>query len=43
MGDTVLHMRAYYGPSMFHESKVFAKVYGKQRDLLARVNGLIAK
>lgn len=41
MGDTTLHMRAYYGPSMFHESKEFSKIYGTQRELLTRINNLI--
>ena len=35
------HMREIYGPSMFLESKEFAKRYGSQRDLLARVNEII--
>jgi hypothetical protein len=41
MGDTMLHMRAYYGPSMFHHGKEFTKLYGTQRQLLARVNEVI--
>jgi Recombination enhancement, RecA-dependent nuclease len=40
-GHTASWMRAYYGPSMAHESKLFARVYGKQRELLARVDAVL--
>ena len=36
------YMRERFGPSMALEGKEFAKVYGSQRELLARVNGLIS-
>lgn len=32
------YMRAMRGPSMLHEAKEFARTYGSQRELLARVN-----
>lgn len=35
---TVTYMRHLYGPSMFYESKEFARVYGSQRELLSKVN-----
>jgi hypothetical protein len=38
---TVRFMRARYGPSMRLESREFAKVYGTQRELLARVNEML--
>jgi hypothetical protein len=38
---TVTYMRAMWGPSMALESKEFARVYGSQRELLARVNSII--
>lgn len=43
MDTTATQMRLKFGPSMAHESKEFARIYGSQRELLARVNGLIAK
>jgi hypothetical protein len=39
---TATEMRAIWGPSMFAESKEFARLYGSQRDLLAKVNELLA-
>ncbi|HXN96007.1 MAG TPA: Ref family recombination enhancement nuclease [Candidatus Acidoferrales bacterium] len=41
MNHSVTWMRGMFGPSMFHESKEFARVYGSQRELLAKVNELI--
>lgn len=38
---TVTYMRAIYGPSKRLEGKEFTKVYGTDRDLLARVNELL--
>lgn len=35
------YMRALFGPSMRLESREFAKVYGTQRELLARVNEML--
>ncbi len=42
MGYTVGHMRMMYGPSMALEGKTFDEVYGRQRELLAKVNELMA-
>lgn len=39
---TAEFMRGSMGPSMFHESKEFARVFGTQRTLLAKVNQLLA-
>lgn len=36
------HMRERFGPSMFLESKEFARVYGSQRELLAKVNEMLS-
>jgi hypothetical protein len=36
-------MRGMFGPSMYWEAKEFARLYGSQRDLLARVNELLSK
>jgi Recombination enhancement, RecA-dependent nuclease len=41
LGLTAAYMRGYYGPSMARESKAFARVYGKQRELLARVDAVL--
>jgi hypothetical protein len=41
MDRTVTWMRSVYGPSMALESKEFARVFGSQRDLLAKVNELL--
>lgn len=38
---TVTYMRAMWGPSMALESKEFARVYGSQRELLAKVNEML--
>lgn len=38
---SVTWMRNMFGPSMRLESKEFAKVYGTQRELLARVNEML--
>ena len=38
---TATEMRQIWGPSMFHESKEFARLYGSQRDLLAKVNEML--
>lgn len=40
-GRTMTFTRNSRGPSMAHESKEFARVYGSQRELLAKVNELI--
>lgn len=42
MDYTAGWMRMMYGPSMFIESKEFARLYGSQRELLAMTNELIA-
>lgn len=39
---TVGHMRMMYGPSMALEAKLFADIYGTQRELLARVNEMLS-
>lgn len=39
----VSYMRERFGPSMFHESKAFAEEFGSQRELLAKVNELLAE
>lgn len=41
MDTTVTYMRARFGPSLRLESREFAKVYGSQRDLLAKVNEML--
>jgi Recombination enhancement, RecA-dependent nuclease len=41
MDRTATYMRNMYGPSMALESKEFARVYGSQRQLLAKVNELL--
>lgn len=41
MDRTVTWMRNMYGPSMALESKEFARVYGSQRELLAKANEMI--
>ena len=43
LGFTVDEMHFTHGPSMFHHGKEFKQRYGTQRELLDRVNGLIAK
>jgi hypothetical protein len=42
MNHSVTWMRGMFGPSMFHESKEFARIYGSQRTLLARVNEMLS-
>lgn len=42
-GVTGTWMRNQYGPSMALESKAFAERYGSQRELLAKVNEMLAK
>lgn len=42
MDHSVTWMRGMFGPSMRLESREFAKVYGTQRELLARVNDLLS-
>lgn len=42
MGHTLTWMRGIYGPSMRLESREFARVYGTQRELLARVNEMLS-
>lgn len=39
---SVTWMRSMFGPSMFHEAREFAWAYGSQRELLAKVNELLA-
>lgn len=41
MGETATDMKVLFGPSMFHHGKLFTKVYGTQRELLARTNAVI--
>lgn len=41
MDFTIGYMHAVRGPSMFHHGKEFARHYGTQRQLLAKVNELI--
>lgn len=38
---TATEMRQIWGPSMKRESKEFARLYGSQRELLAKVNELL--
>jgi hypothetical protein len=38
---TATYMRSWLGPSMRLESKEFARVYGSQRELLAKVNEMV--
>jgi hypothetical protein len=38
---SVTWMRSMFGPSMRLESREFAKTYGTQRELLARVNAML--
>jgi hypothetical protein len=38
---SVTWMRSMFGPSMRLESREFTKVYGTQRELLARVNAIL--
>jgi|SRR6185437_2494416 len=40
---TATEMRQIWGPSMFHESKEFARLYGGQRELLAKVNEMLSE
>lgn len=40
--NTATQMRLRFGPSMFHESKEFARVFGTQRELLALTNEILA-
>lgn len=42
MDKTVTQMRMMRGPSMTLERREFDKVYGSQRELLARVNELLS-
>lgn len=39
---TCTQMRLKFGPSMFHESKEFARIYGSQRELLAKINEILS-
>jgi Recombination enhancement, RecA-dependent nuclease len=41
MDVTATFMRAMFGPSMELEKREFAKTYGTQRELLARVNEIL--
>lgn len=41
MDETATDMKVLFGPSMFHHGKLFTKVYGTQRELLARTNAVI--
>ena len=41
-GDSCTQMLAYYGPSMALHAKAFARNYGNQRELLMRVDSIIA-
>lgn len=40
-GMTVTDMRLRFGPSLFHHKKAFIERFGTERELLAKVNGLI--
>jgi hypothetical protein len=42
IGATVTYTRRARGPSMYWEAKEFARRYGSQRELLARVNDMIS-
>jgi hypothetical protein len=41
-GHTVASACLAFGPSLRHQSKLFHKIYGTQRELLAKVNAAIA-
>lgn len=41
-GRTYEQIRSVYGPSMFHEAKEFARIFGSQRDLLAMTNEMLS-
>lgn len=43
MNTTGSQMRMKFGPSMFHEAKEFARVFGTQRELLARINEMLSE
>lgn len=42
-GHTADSATITFGPSMFHTSKLFKKVYGTQRYLLAKVNEMLGQ